>query len=144
MASKSKENTMINQTRKYILLLIVASALVLAACGGGTAPAASNVNATQGPAGANVSFAKDIMPLLQSRCVNCHGGQQTSRGLNMTSYDSLMAGSQNGPILTAGDATNSLIVQFVTAGRMPKGGPRLTPSEVQLLTDWINAGAKNN
>jgi uncharacterized membrane protein len=133
-----------NQTRRYLLFLIAASVLVLAACGGSTTPAASNANSTQVPTGANVSFAKDVMPLIQSRCVNCHGGQQTSRGLDLKSYDSLKAGSQNGPILTAGDAANSLIVQLVTAGRMPKSGPRLTPSEVQLLTDWINAGAKNN
>ena len=135
---------MINQTRKHLLLLIAISALVLAACGGSTTPAAPNSNSAQLPKGANVSFTKDVMPLLQSRCFNCHGGQQTSKGLNLTSYDSLMAGSQNGPVLTAGDAANSLIVQLVTAGKMPKRGPQLTPSEVQLLADWINAGAKNN
>ncbi len=129
---------MINQTRKYLLLLIAVGALALAACGGNT------TSPTQAPKGANASFAKDVMPLIQSRCFNCHGGQQTSKGLNLTSYDSLMAGSQNGPVLTAGDSANSLIVKLVTAGKMPKRGPQLTPSEVQLLADWINAGAKNN
>jgi uncharacterized membrane protein len=135
---------MINQTRKYLLLLIAVGTLALAACGGSTAPATSNSNSAGSPKGANVSFTKDVMPLLQSRCFNCHGGQQTSKGLNLTSYDSLMTGSENGPILTAGDAANSPIVQLVIAGKMPKRGPKLTPNEVQLLADWINAGAKNN
>ena len=139
---------MISQTQKYLLFVIAVSALVMAACGGGVAPAASNTNSAPSPAqpsaGATVSFVKDVSPLLQSRCVNCHGGQQTSKGLDMKSYDSLIAGSQNGHVLTAGDAANSLIVQLVTSGKMPKKGPKLTPAEVQLLTDWINAGAKNN
>jgi uncharacterized membrane protein len=133
---------MINRTQKYLLVLIAVSALALAACGGSAAPNVSNANSTQSPKGANVSFVKDINPLLQSRCVSCHGGQQAPRGLNLQSYDSLMAGSQNGPVLIAGDAANSLIVQLVTAGKMPKRGPQLTPAEVQMLSDWINAGAK--
>ena len=135
---------MIHRTRKNFLILIAISALVLTACGGGATPVAPNVTATVAPTGANVSFAKDILPLMQSRCINCHGGQQTSKGLDLKSYSSFMAGSQNGSILTAGDAANSLIVQLVTAGKMPKRGSKLTPAQVQMLVDWVNAGAKNN
>jgi uncharacterized membrane protein len=135
---------MIKQTRKRTFLFIFLSALILAACAGNAAPTASIANATQAPVGGKVSFAGDVMPLLQSRCVNCHGGAQTSRGLDLNSYDSVMVGSQNGPIVSAGDAANSLIVQVVASGNMPKRSQRLTPAEVQLLTDWINAGAKKN
>lgn len=135
---------MIKLARKYLVLLVLLSALILAACAGSAAPTASTANATQAPAGAKVSFSGDIMPLLQSRCVNCHGGAQIARGLDLKSYDSVMAGSQNGPVVSAGDAAKSLIVKVVTSGNMPKRGQRLTPAEVQLLTDWINAGATNN
>jgi cytochrome c5 len=30
--------------------------------------------------GAAVSFAKDVLPILQSRCQNCHGGGVRKRG----------------------------------------------------------------
>ena len=101
--------------------------------------------ATQAPAaGATVSFANDVLPLLQSRCVNCHGGQRTEKGLTLNSYDSVMAGSENGPVVTAGDAANSPLAQMVVNGKMPKRGPKLTPDQVQLIVDWINQGAKNN
>jgi uncharacterized membrane protein len=119
-----------------------------------TAPAAANTSAaTAGSASsgsggaaaaATVSFAKDILPLLQNRCVNCHGGERTSKGLSLNSFDAVMAGSENGPVVTAGDAANSSLVQMVASGKMPKRGPQLTPAEVQLITDWINQGAKNN
>lgn len=93
---------------------------------------------------AAVSFSTDILPLLQSRCVNCHGGERIEEGLDQTSYTGLMAGSVNGPVVIAGDAENSLLVQLVTEGKMPKRGPKLTPIEVQLIVDWINSGALDN
>jgi mono/diheme cytochrome c family protein len=93
---------------------------------------------------AAVSFANDILPLLESRCAGCHGGQRTEAELNLRSFDSLMAGSKNGAVVIAGDAATSKLVTLVAEGKMPKRGPKLTPDQVQLITDWIDAGALNN
>jgi hypothetical protein len=71
-------------------------------------------------------------------------GEFVSEGLDMNTYDSLMAGSQNGPVIVPGEANDSLLVQKVTEGKMPKRGPKLTPAQIQLITDWIDAGALNN
>jgi uncharacterized membrane protein len=94
--------------------------------------------------GATVSFANDIQPLLQSRCINCHGGQKTEKELNLTSYEGVMTGSENGPVVTPGDAATSTMAELVSNGKMPKRGPKLTPDQVQLIVDWINQGAQNN
>lgn len=91
-----------------------------------------------------VSFAKDIMPILQASCVSCHGGQKTSRGLDLKTFASLMAGSQNGPMVVPGDAAGSMLVQSVQSGKMPKEGTLLTPEQIQLLVNWVSVGAKNN
>lgn len=93
---------------------------------------------------ASVSFVNDVMPILQNRCFNCHGGEQTKEGLSFASYETLMSGSDNGPVLIPGDANNSLLVQQLLKGKMPKRGPKLTPEQIQLIIDWINAGALNN
>ncbi len=93
---------------------------------------------------ATVSFANDIFPILDSRCKNCHGGRETKEGLNLTTYAALMAGSENGLILTPGDADNSLLAEQVITQEMPKRGPKLTPPQVQLIVDWINQGALDN
>jgi ABC-type transport system substrate-binding protein len=101
--------------------------------------------ATEAPAtGATVSFANDILPMLQSRCRNCHGGQKTEKELNLNSYEDVMAGSENGPVVTPGDAVNSTLAEMVVNGKMPKRGPKLTPDQVQLIVQWINQGAQNN
>ncbi len=93
---------------------------------------------------ATVSFANEILPILDSRCKNCHGGRETKEGLNLTTYAALMAGSENGLILTPGDADNSLLAEQVITQEMPKRGPKLTPPQVQLIVDWINQGALDN
>jgi len=71
-------------------------------------------------------------------------GTFVSEGLDMDTYESLLAGSQNGPVIIPGNAHNSLLIQKVTEGTMPKRGPKLTPVQIQIITDWINAGAPNN
>lgn len=101
---------------------------------------------TEAPAAdiATVSFSNDVMPIIQSRCVNCHGGQRIEEGLLMRSYDEILAGSDNGPVIVPGDTANSLLVQMVTSLKMPKKGPKLTPPQIQAITEWVAAGAPNN
>jgi len=100
---------------------------------------------TQPPAeGATVSFATDILPIFESRCIGCHGGDRTQEGLDLKTHASLMAGSNNGAVVIAGDAANSLLVEMVATQKMPKRGPKLTPPQIQLITDWVNQGALDN
>ena len=105
-----------------------------------TAPAATEPAAE----GAAVSFANDILPILESRCIGCHGGERTQEGLDLKTHASLMTGSSNGSVVTPGDAENSLLVELVATQKMPKRGPKLTPPQVQLITDWVSQGALDN
>jgi mono/diheme cytochrome c family protein len=91
-----------------------------------------------------VSYAQDIQPIFNARCDNCHMGNYPSEGLDLSSYEGLMAGSQNGLVVVPGNADDSLLVEKVARGEMPKRGPHLTEAQVQLLTDWVDAGALNN
>lgn len=100
--------------------------------------------ASDTPAAASVNFANDVMPILQSRCFNCHGGRDIEEGLSFASYETLMAGSKNGPVIVPGDPDNSLLIQQLLNGKMPKRGPKLTPAQVQILIDWVLGGALNN
>lgn len=95
-------------------------------------------------ASTGVSFANDILPILNSRCLNCHGGERFEEGLFVGSYQELMNGSANGPVIVPGDAEGSLLVELVKNQKMPKRGPKLTPPQVQLIVDWVNQGALNN
>ncbi len=99
---------------------------------------------TETAAAISVSFSKDVLPILQSRCLDCHGGRRTEKGFNITSYEHIMAGSEKGPVLVAGDPTGSKLIQLIEQGKMPKRGPKLLPEQLQTLISWIQAGALNN
>ena len=105
-----------------------------------TAPASTqSANAT-----AEVSFSRDVLPIFERVCVKCHGGETTHRSLVLKSYADVMAGSENGYVITPGDPANSTLIDMITSGRMPKSGPRLLPSQVRLITQWVKEGAQNN
>lgn len=110
------------------------------------APAATEPGAATEPAiqGATVSFANDVLPIIESRCIGCHGGDRTEEGLVLLDHANIMAGSDNGPVIVPGDAENSLLVELVATQEMPKRGPKLTPPQVQIITDWVNQGALDN
>jgi hypothetical protein len=91
-----------------------------------------------------VSFASDVLPVLENRCVQCHGGERTEEGLVLTTYADLMAGSWNGPVIVPGSADDSYLVQQIVDGDMPKRGPRLLPAEIRLISEWVNFGAPDN
>lgn len=113
------------------------------------APATSEVVPTEetdggAPATGGVSFKDDVMPILQSRCVKCHGGERTEKKFNLTSYEKLMAGGENGVTIVPGDAAASKLIVLVESGKMPKRSAKLLPDQIQILIDWINQGAQNN
>ena len=101
--------------------------------------------ATEAPvAEGGVSFANDVKPIISGSCADCHGGNQTKAGLDVTTYESLMAGSFNGTVIVAGNSAESLLIQLVSEGEMPKRGDKLTPEQVQIISDWVAGGALNN
>ncbi|MFN8413009.1 MAG: c-type cytochrome domain-containing protein [Anaerolineales bacterium] len=91
-----------------------------------------------------VSFANDVMPIFVASCNKCHGVEQVKEGLDMTTYDTLMAGSFNGLVITPGNAADSYLVQQIVEGEMPKRGPGLSEEQIKIITDWVNQGALNN
>ncbi len=88
-----------------------------------------------------VSFTRQVAPLLVAKCGACH--VQRARGeLSMATYTALAKGSKNGPVISAGDAQGSRIVEVIATGEMPKGGGKVSADELTLLSMWIAGGAK--
>jgi len=122
-------------------LLPVALVLVffLAACGGNS----TGKKASSSGEG-SVSFANDVLPIIDSRCAQCHGGERIEKQLNLLSYSTLMAGSENGPVVIPGDADASKLIELIATQKMPKRGAKLNAVQVQVFTDWVNQGALDN
>ncbi|SVA38285.1 uncharacterized protein METZ01_LOCUS91139, partial [marine metagenome] len=91
-----------------------------------------------------VDYESQIQSILNGSCTSCHqNGGAYQNGLDLTSYDNLMAGdSENGPVVIPADHAGSLLWQKVNSGAMPPGAnPDLSGDEVNLIADWIDEGA---
>lgn len=79
----------------------------------------------------------ELSALLQEKCGTCHGATAMG-GLNLSTYADMLNGSQSGQVVVPGDSGASLIMSIQQAGGHPG---QLTPEEIALLQEWINAGA---
>ncbi len=92
-------------------------------------------------------YAKHINPILDANCVACHGQAKVQGGLRMDSYALLMQGGKDGPVIVAGSADKSLLLQRVTLPPSHKqfmpaeGKPPLRAEEIAWIKAWIQQGA---
>ncbi len=99
---------------------------------------------TEAPASAGISFANDVVPIFEQSCIKCHGVESRKEGLDMLTYENILAGSRNGPVLIPGNSADSLLVQLVVEGEMPNRGPKLSSEQIRIISDWVDQGALNN
>lgn len=100
---------------------------------------------TTGPAADGpVSYARQVAPIFQANCVDCHGGETTEVELDLTTYEGVMTGSEYGTVIEAGDPDASLLLDMVTAGEMPQEADALEDEQIGLIRTWIQQGAQNN
>lgn len=93
-----------------------------------------------------VSYMRDIGPLLESRCVECHGGDKPEAGLDLSSHAGILAGGDYaGPAVIPGAPDNSPMVFHIRGiyePKMPKERDELTEEELHAIRMWIAAGAR--
>ncbi len=91
------------------------------------------------------TFAGQVLPILQAKCQVCHNADTKLGGWDASSYETVMTSGENGPVVIAGDVTNSLLAQLIqglNGKTMPPSGS-LPQEEIQAILNWITEGAKN-
>jgi WD40 repeat protein len=93
------------------------------------------------------SYTRDVRPILDRNCTNCHQPASKQSDLDLTTYAGFETGGKRGPAFVAGSPDQSLVIQFVSAAikpSMPLGQPVLAPEDVATLRDWITSGARDD
>lgn len=92
---------------------------------------------------AEVSFERDVLPVLEKRCLVCHQGDAAQKGLRVHSVQALLTGGENGAAIVPGDAEGSLLVAKISGEKpsMPPAGDPLAADEVERIRQWIADGA---
>ncbi|MCA1964816.1 MAG: hypothetical protein LDL31_12805 [Prosthecobacter sp.] len=103
---------------------------------------------------AAVSFEKDLLPVLQKKCLDCHsaptvvdGKKKTPKGgLRLDAAWAMLKGGETGPALVPKDLAKSYMYEVVNLPKdddmfMPPKGDPMTAAEIALLKEWIESGA---
>jgi hypothetical protein len=83
-------------------------------------------------------YAQRIHPVLDAKCVTCHGSSTEKGGLRMDSYPNLMHGGKDGVVVIAGKPEASILLARVT---LPTSDKHFMPDEIKMIRAWITAGA---
>ena len=110
-------------------------------------PLAAGEQAAKSPQGKPVNFARDIQPILESRCVSCHGPEMQESGFRVDVRERLLKGGDSEtPAVVPKNVVKSLLIERVTAADpdllMPPEGKPLTKTEIASLKAWIESGAE--
>jgi hypothetical protein len=91
-----------------------------------------------------VHFQDRVLPLLQARCISCHGPEKQKGGLRLDSRAAVLKGGDSGPAIVAGDPTKSLLFQAVAQTHAELKMPpkeKLAADQVEALQRWIKEDA---
>jgi hypothetical protein len=94
----------------------------------------------------SVDFNADIRPILNTKCISCHGGVKESAGFSLFSREDALRKTDSGkPAIIPGDPDKSEFMRRLTSHdpeeRMPYHGQPLPEEEIAALREWIKQGA---
>lgn len=99
------------------------------------------------PPSRKIDFSTKVKPILNKKCITCHGGVKAKGGFSVLFREEALANTESGkPAIIPGDPGNSEMIRRLTLTdpeeRMPYKHEALSKKEIGILTDWIRQGAK--
>ena len=97
-----------------------------------------------GLAKAEVSFKKQVQPVLASACLSCHGEKNDKGELRLHTQEGLLEGGEYGKVVVPGKPEKSSIYTTTVLPPddddiMPPKGEPLTVDQANVLKEWIAA-----
>ncbi len=94
-----------------------------------------------------VDFSADVKPILNKKCISCHGGVKAKAGFSVLFREEALANTESGkPAIIPGDPNGSEMIRRLTINdpeeRMPYKHEPLSKEEISILKRWIKQGAQ--
>ncbi|MEK6258380.1 MAG: PSD1 and planctomycete cytochrome C domain-containing protein [Planctomycetota bacterium] len=94
----------------------------------------------------SIDFTREVRPLLQRFCVECHGAKLQKGELRLDAKGLALKGGASGEAFVAGKSGASELLRRVSLPKgdpevMPARGDVLSPAQIELLKRWIDEGA---
>lgn len=93
-----------------------------------------------------VDFSTEVKPILNKRCISCHGGVKKNGGFSVLFRHEAIDTTESGkPSIVPGHPELSEVIRRINSNdpemRMPYKEEQLTKEEIDILTRWIDEGA---
>ena len=90
-----------------------------------------------------LTFEKDVRPIIKQHCFHCHGEEPKPKGdLDLRTVKVMRKGGQSGPAIQPGHLDTSEIWERVSTDVMPEGSKKMPAYQKAILKKWIEQGAK--
>jgi hypothetical protein len=94
-----------------------------------------------------VDFNADVKPILNKKCISCHGGVKQQAGFSVLFREEALAPTKSGkPAIVPGHPEDSEFIRRISSKdpeeRMPYKHPALSADEIKILRNWVKQGAK--
>jgi hypothetical protein len=94
-----------------------------------------------------IDYNTQVKPIINKKCISCHGGVKKKAGFSLLFQEEALATTASGkPAIIPGDAKNSEMIRRLHLSdpeeRMPYQADALTKEEIEILTRWVDEGAK--
>src|SRR5215213_3598956 len=118
--------------------------LSLAPAAWASEPARAPVASVSFPADGKIDFVRDVQPVLQASCVECHNADNKKGRLRLDAKSFAGKGGQSGDVIAAGKPAESLLIRRVRGEggekQMPFKRPPLPAEQARILAAWVEQG----
>jgi mono/diheme cytochrome c family protein len=101
--------------------------------------------AAQTRSASRIDYARQIRPLIEQNCLECHSQDKRKGGLSLATYDDILEGGRNGAIIRPGNSVRSTLIDRLTGRldpQMPKDEDPLSRAQIAQFRTWIDQGAR--
>jgi hypothetical protein len=88
------------------------------------------------------NYSDHVLPIFRNACLNCHNPDKKKAGLDLSTYQGALQGSENGKVVRSGDGSGSLLLKCVLQTedpKMPPKGDKLSDGEIAIVRKWIDS-----
>ncbi|MEX2215249.1 MAG: c-type cytochrome domain-containing protein [Phycisphaeraceae bacterium] len=94
-----------------------------------------------------VTYNDHVVPILRNHCFSCHNSDKKKADLDVSTYNTILAGGGSGEALAAGNPSDSLLFKLINhleEPKMPPKSPKIPDGEIAVIKNWIEGGLLEN
>src|SRR3954452_6629741 len=95
--------------------------------------------ATRAADAPKVNYQDHVLPIFRNICLNCHNPDKKKGGLDLSTFQAALAGSDSGPVLNPGDPDGSKLYRVLMHTEEPSMPPKrdkLPDKELNVIKLW--------